>query len=72
MYKLKLIDKISLILVIIGSINWGLIGLFNFNLVDALFGQPTNLIGRIIYILIGVSGANILMLLFKTGKSFKQ
>lgn len=71
MYKLKLIDKISLILVIIGAINWGLIGLFNFNLVDALFGQPTNLIGRIVYILIGVSGVNMLMLLFKTKKSFK-
>lgn len=72
MYKLKLIDKISLILVIIGSINWGLIGLFNFNLVDALFGQPTNLIGRIIYILVGVAGVNMLMLLFKTRSSFKQ
>jgi Uncharacterized conserved protein len=72
MYKLKLIDKISLILVIIGAINWGLIGLFNFNLVDALFGQPTNLIGRIVYILIGVGGLDMLMLLFKTKKSFKQ
>ncbi|KZL94511.1 DUF378 domain-containing protein [Clostridium magnum] len=68
MYKFKLIDKVSLILVIIGAINWGLIGLFNFNLVDALFGQPTNLIGRIIYILIGVSGVDMLMLLFKTKK----
>jgi uncharacterized protein len=72
MYKLKLIDKVSLILVIIGAINWGFIGLFNFNLVDALFGQPTNLIGRIIYILIGVSGVDMLMLLFKTKKNFKQ
>lgn len=72
MYKLKLIDKVSLILVIIGAINWGFIGLFNFNLVDTLFGQPTNLIGRIIYILIGVSGVDMLMLLFKTKKSFKQ
>jgi Uncharacterized conserved protein len=68
MYKFKLIDKVSLILVIIGAINWGLIGLFNFNLVDALFGQPTNLIGRIVYILIGVSGVDMLMLLFKTKK----
>lgn len=72
MYKLKLIDKISLILVIIGAINWGLIGLFNFNLVSALLGQPANLIGRIIYIIIGVAGIDMLMLLVKTKKSFKQ
>jgi len=72
MYKFKLIDKISLILVIIGAINWGLIGLFNFNLVDALFGQPTNLIGRIVYILIGAAGVDMLLLLFKTKKNFKQ
>ena len=72
MYKFKLIDKISLILVIIGAINWGLIGLFNFNLVGALFGQPASLIGRIIYIFIGVAGVDMLLLLFKTKKSFKQ
>lgn len=72
MYKFKLIDKVSLILVIIGAINWGLIGLFNFNLVDSLFGQPTNLIGRIVYILIGVSGIDMLMLLFKTKKTLNN
>lgn len=72
MYKFKLIDKISLILVIIGAINWGLIGLFNFNLVGALLGQPANLIGRIVYILVGVAGVDMLLLLFKTRKNFKQ
>ncbi|MCT8976793.1 DUF378 domain-containing protein [Clostridium sp. CX1] len=72
MYKLKLIDKISLVLAIIGAINWGLIGLFNLNLVGVLFGEPANLIGRLVYILIGVSGANLLMLLIKTKQSFKQ
>lgn len=72
MYKFKLIDKVSLILVIIGAINWGLIGLFNFNIVDSLFGQPTNLIGRIVYILIGVSGVDMLMLLFKTKKTLNN
>jgi uncharacterized protein len=72
MYKLKLIDKISLILVIIGAINWGLIGLFNFNIVSALLGQPANLLGRIIYIFIGVSGVDMIMFLFKTKKNFKQ
>lgn len=72
MYKFKLIDKVSLILVIIGAVNWGLIGLFNFNLVGVLFGEPTNLIGRIIYILVGIAGMNMLLLLFKTRQKFKQ
>lgn len=35
---MKVIDTIALILIIIGAINWGLIGIFNFNLVDTLFG----------------------------------
>ncbi|GAA0735075.1 DUF378 domain-containing protein [Clostridium oceanicum] len=56
MYKLSLIDKLSFILVIIGALNWGLIGLFNFNLIGAIFGEPANFIGRIIYILVGVAG----------------
>ena len=46
---------IALILCIIGSVNWGLIGLLNFNLVDTLFGVGS-LISIIIYILVGVSG----------------
>lgn len=52
---MKIIDKIALILVIIGAINWGLIGIFNFNLVEMLFGNMT-ILARIIYVLVGVSG----------------
>ncbi len=52
---MKVIDIIALILVIIGAINWGLIGLFGFNLVDAIFGA-TSVISRIIYVLVGISG----------------
>ncbi|MBI6874971.1 DUF378 domain-containing protein [Clostridium aciditolerans] len=71
MYKFNLLDKISLILVIIGALNWGLIGLFNFNLIGALLGEPVNLIGRIIYILVGAAGVDMLLLLLKMKKSFK-
>jgi len=46
---------IVLTLVIIGGINWGLIGLFDYNLVDAIFG-PMSLISRIIYTLVGIAG----------------
>lgn len=52
---MKTIDMIALILVIIGAINWLLVGLFDFNLVDTLFGTMS-VLSRIIYILVGVSG----------------
>ena len=52
---MKIVDTIALVLVIIGAINWGLIGLFNFNLVDTIFGTMS-LISRIIYTLVGISG----------------
>ena len=52
---MKTVDTIALVLIIIGAINWGLIGLFKFNLVDAIFGSMS-LITRIIYTLVGVSG----------------
>ncbi len=60
---MKIIDKIALLLIIIGAINWGLVGLFNFNLVDTIFGTAT-LISRIIYILVGISGLWGIKLLF--------
>ena len=60
---MKVIDTIALVLVIIGAINWGLIGIFNFNLVDAIFGVMSA-ISRIIYILVGISGLWAIKLLF--------
>lgn len=60
---MKVIDTIALILVIIGAINWGLIGIFNFNLVDTLFGTM-NIISRVIYTLVGISGLWAIKLLF--------
>ncbi len=63
MFKLTALDKISFILVLIGALNWGLIGLANFDLVQALFGSIP-LISRIVYILIGAAAINIVVLLF--------
>lgn len=60
---MKIIDTIALILVIIGAINWGLIGIFNFNLVDSIFGTMSA-ISRIIYTLVGISGLWSIKLLF--------
>ena len=52
---MKIIDRIALVLVIIGAINWGLIGLFGFNLVESIFGAMS-VVSRIIYTLVGISG----------------
>lgn len=60
---MKVVDKIALILIIIGGINWGLIGFFNFNLVDTIFGTMS-IISRIIYILVGISALWGIKLLF--------
>lgn len=51
---MKALNFITLLLLIIGGINWGLIGLFEFNLVDFLFGEGS-ILSRIIYILVGIS-----------------
>ena len=61
---MKVIDKIALVLVVIGAINWGLIGFFNFNLVSTIFGDMT-VISRIIYALVGISGLWSIKLLFE-------
>ncbi len=60
---MKVIDKIALLLIIIGAINWGLIALFKFDLVAALFGDMT-VISRIVYGLVGISGLWGIKLLF--------
>ncbi len=60
---MKVIDKIALVLVIIGAIVWGIIGIFNFNVVDAIFGVGS-IISKIIYILVGISGLWAIKILF--------
>lgn len=52
----KTFDYIVLALVVIGAINWGLIGFFQFDLVAALFGGMTSWISRVIYAIIGIAG----------------
>ena len=57
-------DKLSLLLVIIGAINWGLVGLFQFDLIAFLFGGQGAMISRIIYAVIGAAGLWSISLLF--------
>lgn len=53
---MSILQKIALVFVIIGALNWGLIGLFNFNLVAFLFDNISVVISRIIYSIVGVAG----------------
>lgn len=52
---MRFLDTLALLLVIIGAVNWGLIGFFDFNLVSALFGEMTAF-SRVIYALVGIAG----------------
>ena len=52
---MKIIDKVALVLIIIGAINWGLIGFFKFDLVATIFGEMS-VLSRIVYALVGISG----------------
>ena len=58
---MKWLDNISLTLVIIGALNWLLIGVFRFDLVAFLFGNMT-ILSRIVYILVGICGLYLLTL----------
>jgi uncharacterized protein len=50
------LHRIALVLVIVGALNWGLIGLFQFDLVAALFGGQGAPLSRLVYTLVGISG----------------
>jgi uncharacterized membrane protein YuzA (DUF378 family) len=60
-----MLDRISLILVIIGAINWLLVGLFSFDLVAYVCGGQTAVLSRVIYTLVGVAGLWCISLLFR-------
>lgn len=61
-------DTLSLILVIIGALNWGLVGLFQFDLVAALFGGSAGIVSRIIYTLVGLAGLWGITLMFRRNR----
>ena len=61
-------DSLALILSIIGSLNWGLVGIFQFDLVAWLFGGQDSLFSRIIYTVIGLAGLWLVSFLFRRNK----
>lgn len=60
-----MMDKIALLLVIIGAVNWALIGVFQFDLVAWLFGGQGVVLSRIVYTLVGAAGIWCISLLFR-------
>lgn len=68
-YIVSIAQKIALIFTIIGGLNWGLVGFFNFNLVDFIFNAGS-VMSRIIYSIVGICAIfNILLFFFRIGKT---
>ena len=65
-------DRLALILTIIGAINWGSIGIFRFDIVAWLFGGQTASVSRIIYTLVGLAGLWCISLLFRDRHATEQ
>jgi len=61
-----ILDRIALFLVIIGAVNWGSIGLFGFDLVAWVFGGQGEILSRIVYTLVAVSGIWLISLFFRS------
>ena len=61
----SVLSKICLLLAIIGGLNWGLVGLFRFDLVAYLFGGQTATVSRIVYTLVGIAAVWCISLLFR-------
>lgn len=65
------LQRTALALIIIGGINWGLIGFFQFDLVASIFGGQSSALSRIIYGIVGLSALYALTLLFKPSEEVK-
>ena len=64
-----MLDKISLVLVIIGAPNWGSIGLFQFDIVAWIFGGQGAILSRIVYTLVALAGIWCISLLFRESET---
>ncbi|MBI4214358.1 DUF378 domain-containing protein [archaeon] len=57
--KMSTLGWVAWVLVVIGALNWGLVGLFDYNLVDAIFGEMSG-VSRVVYVLVGLSALYML------------
>ena len=63
-----ILDRITLILAIVGGLNWGCVGLFRLDLVAFLFGGQTSTVSRVVYTLVGLAAIWCITLLFRKGQ----
>ncbi len=61
---MNLLDKVAMVLVIIGGLNWGLVGWLNYNLVDGLFGEGS-VLSRVVYAVVGLASLYVIYTMVK-------
>ena len=69
---MTLIDRIALILVVVGALNWGAIGLFSFDLVAWISGGAGTLLARIIYTIVALAGVWCISLIFRSEDAIEE
>ena len=67
-----IMDRIALILAIIGGLNWGSVGIFGFDIVAALFGGPAAGVSRVVYVLVGLAALWCISLLFREREDARE
>ena len=67
---MMIIDRIALALTVIGALNWGSIGIFNFDLVAWICGGPMTVLSRIIYTVVALAGVWCISLIFRSRETF--
>lgn len=66
------LDRIALLLVIVGAVNWGSVGLFQFDLVSWIFGGQDALVSRIVYTVVALAGLWCVSLLFRSREAIED
>ena len=69
---MMIVNKIALVLAILGALNWGLVGLFSFDLVAWICGGATTVVARIIYVLIALAGIWCISMLFMDDEEIRD
>ena len=67
---MMIIDRIALILTVIGALNWGSIGIFNFDIVAWICGGPMSVVSRIVYTIVALAGIWCITLIFRERDAF--
>ncbi len=69
---MMILNKIALVLAIVGALNWGLVGIFTFDLVAWICGGATTIVARIIYTLVAIAGIFCISMLFKSNDEITE